>query len=338
MTVTQKVLAGIAAVLVLFVGGGFLLPSTAHVERSLEVDAPACTVTALVDGFGRFQEFSPWAALDADMKVTRSGPVWGVGASQAWTSENPDVGNGSQTISKVDGCSRVESKLEFDGQGPALASWTIEPIGPRSKVTWGIDVDFGMNIIGRYFGLGFDGMMGPDFERGLAQLKTLAESLPKTDFGAISPEPFDAPAVPFAYVTVQTSSDPLSVASSVGGAWAQVAGWYASNGLTPGGFPAMVTTAESGGQLSIDAGLPLAATPLVAPVGAVKIGALPTGKALRVVHTGSAADLQVTRDRLRAWMAARKVEQGGPWWEVMESDPSAVAEAERRTVVAVIVR
>jgi effector-binding domain-containing protein len=338
MTVTQKVLAAIAVVLALFVGGGFLLPSTSHVERSLEIDSPACTVTALVDGFGRFQEFSPWAELDADMKVTRSGPLWGVGAKQDWTSENPDVGSGSQTISKVEGCTRVEATLVFDGQDPALATWTIEPIGPRSKVTWAVDVDFGMNIIGRYFGLGFDGMMGPDFERGLAKLKTLAESLPKTDFGTINPESFDAQAVPFAYVTVQTSNDPLSVAASVGGAWAQVAGWYASNGLAPAGFPATVTTAETGGQLTIDAGLPLAATPLVAPVGGINIGALPAGKAVRVVHTGSAGDLPVTRDRLRAWMAARKVEQGGPWWEVMESDPSGVAEAERRTVVAVIVR
>ena len=155
---------------------------------------------------------------------------------------------------------------------------------------------------------------------------------------AKSRQPFDAAALPFAYVTVQTSNDPLNVAAAVGGAWAQVTGWYASNGLTPAGFPATVTTNDSGGQLTIDAGLPLAASPLVAPVGAVKIGALPAGKAVKVVHTGSASDLPVTRDRLRAWMAARKVEQGGPWWEVMEGDPSAVAEGERRTVVAVIIR
>jgi len=39
-------------------------------------------------------------------------------------------------------------------------------------------MDLGAGPIRRYFGLFMDGMIGPDYERGLGRLKTLAEAPP----------------------------------------------------------------------------------------------------------------------------------------------------------------
>jgi hypothetical protein len=57
-----------------------------------------------------------------------------------------------------------------------MAVWTIEPEGDGSRVTWAFDTDLGMNPMARYMGLAFERFIGPDYERGLAKLKQLAEA------------------------------------------------------------------------------------------------------------------------------------------------------------------
>jgi hypothetical protein len=52
-------------------------------------------------------------------------------------------------------------------------------------VTWAFDTDFGYNLVGRYFGLMLPRSIGADYEKGLANLKDLAEG--KT--GAPSAQP-----------------------------------------------------------------------------------------------------------------------------------------------------
>jgi hypothetical protein len=52
------------------------------------------------------------------------------------------------------------------------------PEGTTTKVTWFMDGDLGWNPINRYCGLVFDGLMGPDFVAGLANLKARAEAEP----------------------------------------------------------------------------------------------------------------------------------------------------------------
>ena len=45
----------------------------------------------------------------------------------------------------------------------------------KTKVSWYIDIDFGMFLPARWVGLFFDKMLGPDYEKGLLNLKNLIE-------------------------------------------------------------------------------------------------------------------------------------------------------------------
>lgn len=105
-----------------------------------------------------------------------------------WASDDPDVGSGSQEITAVDPPGRIEVLLDFGDQGTADAFFDLEPADAGTRVTWGFDTDFGYNVIGRYMGLFFDQLLGPDYEKGLASLKTLAESLPSADFSDLDVE------------------------------------------------------------------------------------------------------------------------------------------------------
>jgi hypothetical protein len=54
----------------------------------------------------------------------------------------------------------------------------LEPINGATRVVWTDSGDVGSNITYKYFGLFMDRLIGPDFEDGLANLKTVAENSP----------------------------------------------------------------------------------------------------------------------------------------------------------------
>ena len=176
----MKILRGLFFLLLglvaLFFVTALFLPQAAHVERSMTTTASPATVYGLVDGFKRFNEWSPWAGLDPATKYTYSGPETGVGARMEWASANPDVGNGSQEVIDVEPGQRVTSKLDFGMDNPTTSTISLVPEGTGTRVTWALDTDFSGSLIGRYFGLALDRMVGPDYEKGLAQLKAVAES------------------------------------------------------------------------------------------------------------------------------------------------------------------
>jgi len=165
----------VVTVAIIIVGGSFLLPAEAVVTRSIEIAAPPDKVFAIVGDLNRLPEYSPWAELDPNAKYAYEGPVTGVGQKMSWTSQNADVGSGSQTITEYDPPRHVASELDFGPMGKATASWDLEPSGAGTKATWGFRSRLD-GIAPRWFGLMFDRWIGADYEKGLQRLKAAAEA------------------------------------------------------------------------------------------------------------------------------------------------------------------
>lgn len=158
-----------------FVAGGFVLPDRAHVTRSTVINAPPEKIFAVVSDLRRSKDWSPWFALDPQMTVTFEGEGAGVGQKMSWSSQHPNVGTGSQqTIGLVEN-KQVVAALDFGEMGQATATVDLAPEGTGTRVDWALDVPLG-NIIERWFGLIMDRMVGPDFEKGLANLKAHVEA------------------------------------------------------------------------------------------------------------------------------------------------------------------
>ena len=169
-------------VLVLLLGGAAAYvatrPDAYHVERSATVDAPAATVFAQIDDFSVWKEWSPWEKKDPAMKRTVSTPPSGVGATYAWEG-NKEVGKGKMTITDSRPGEKVAEKLEFiePFQSQADVTFTLAAESPTTtKVTWAMDGKH--NFISKAFSVikPMDGMIGKDFEDGLANLKKVAEA------------------------------------------------------------------------------------------------------------------------------------------------------------------
>ncbi|MBR30405.1 MAG: hypothetical protein CMN77_03770 [Spirochaetaceae bacterium] len=165
----------LGSLIALFVLVGLFLPAEYSASRSIEIQKSADQVFPLVNSLEEQQKWSPWREADPKMEITWTDQVAGVGAKYSWT--GPKSGTGSMEIVKSVENQSIDTALDFQEQGQAMATWTFEPTGENSvKVTWAFSGDSGWNLMGRFFGLFMDSFIGPDFERGLSNLKKLAET------------------------------------------------------------------------------------------------------------------------------------------------------------------
>jgi uncharacterized protein YndB with AHSA1/START domain len=151
-------------------------PDTFRVERSATIKAPPGKVYALIDDFHQWQQWSPWERLDPAMKRQHGGAPKGKGALYGWEG-NKEVGKGQMEIIEATPTSRVVIKLDFLAPFEAhnTAEFVLVPQGDATTVTWAM---FGPNLfIGKVMSLfaSMDSLVGKDFERGLANLKAVAE-------------------------------------------------------------------------------------------------------------------------------------------------------------------
>ena len=176
MSWLRRLLLWTGAVLAVLVAAAYLLPRQVHVDRSITVNAPRTAVFEQINGYATFNSWSPWFALDPNAKYTFEGPATGVGAKMSWVGDPSALGSGSQVITASQAGERVASDVDFGQGGIAKQVISLAASSAGTKVTWGIDIDLGMNPVSRYFGLAFDGMIGKDFEKGLRNLKRVVET------------------------------------------------------------------------------------------------------------------------------------------------------------------
>lgn len=171
----KKIGMAFGVLILVLVVVGLFLPSSTHVSRSVVINQDAAKVFTYLNSFQKFNLWSPWAKLDPETKYTYEGAQTGVGAKMSWSSENPNVGNGSQEVMTSEPHKKITVKLVFEGQGEADAYYLLSNQGETTKVTWGFESEHGYNVINRYVGLMLDKWIGADYERGLNDLKALAE-------------------------------------------------------------------------------------------------------------------------------------------------------------------
>jgi hypothetical protein len=175
----KKILIGVGAGLVVLVGVISVQPATFHVERSATMAAPPEAVLAQVNDFHAWAAWSPWEKLDPHMKRSYDGAPSGAGAKYAWVG-NKEVGEGRMTIEKS-APTEVAIKLEFlkPFEATNTATFTFQKTPEGTKTTWAMDGKNNFVSKAMHLVMNMDKMIGPDFERGLASMKTLAETAAK---------------------------------------------------------------------------------------------------------------------------------------------------------------
>ncbi len=171
------ILLALAIVAILFIVVIAGRPDDFTVTRSAKLAASPAKIFPDVNNLHKWEAWSPWAKLDPNAKHSFEGPDAGVGAAMAW-SGNKKVGKGRMTITGSELNGRIAFRLEFlrPFKATNTAEFTFQPEGNQTTVTWSMSGQ--SNFFFKVFGLFMDcdKMVGKDFEKGLADLKSVAET------------------------------------------------------------------------------------------------------------------------------------------------------------------
>ena len=200
MTRLIEILISLAIVAVLFVTVGLMLPSSRHFEHSVETNRKLTIVYDTISSLRRFPDWNPLVLRDPRMDINLAGPEEGVGARLEYSSDEDALGEGSWEITEAVPNKSVTYTLEDPQRGKnKVTKFILEPTGRNNrnvKITQTYDVDYGMDLLGRYAGLYVSSNMGGDIKLGLSRLSNMLAAVPNYDYAELSKDdPTMAPSV-----------------------------------------------------------------------------------------------------------------------------------------------
>jgi hypothetical protein len=117
------------------------------------------------------------AMQPADFTVERTATMAAPQAAMTWAG-NDKVGEGKMTLIESRPNEAIKLKVDFvkPFEGTSTSEFAFKPEGDQTTVTWSMSGH--RNFIAKAFCLVMNGekMIGDDLQKGLAQLKTVAES------------------------------------------------------------------------------------------------------------------------------------------------------------------
>ncbi|RKG67274.1 polyketide cyclase [Corallococcus sp. CA054B] len=173
----KKIAIGVVAALALFAGFVATRPDTFTVTRSATVPGTPDIAFGLVNDFHQWNQWSPWDNIDPNLKRTFGGAESGVGATYAWTG-NDDVGEGNMTIEEAKANESIRVKLSFikPFASTNITTFTFKPADGGTNVSWEMAGQHSFVTKAFCLFMDMDQMVGKDFEKGLASMKTAAQA------------------------------------------------------------------------------------------------------------------------------------------------------------------
>jgi len=152
-------------------------PDTFCIQRSINIKAPPGNIFPLINDFHWWSSWSPFETKDPAMKRTYSGAANGETSVYEWDGDR-NVGQERREIVESSPPSKVTIKLEFIKPFEAhnLAEFTLQAGTDSTTVTWSMHgpLPYLAKVIHLFFNM--DTMVGKDFQAGLANLKSIAET------------------------------------------------------------------------------------------------------------------------------------------------------------------
>ena len=171
----KKILLVLLAILAVALLVGLALPTAFDVERAVLVQAAPARVHAFVGDLRRWPEWTVWRESDPKLAVVLGPVSTGVGASQSWTDSS---GSGRLVFTRCDEAG-VAYDMVFADDGeemPAKGEIRYAPEGEATRVTWRMQGDFAVPVVGGWLRIAMVGFVEDDFDKGLAKLKRMAEA------------------------------------------------------------------------------------------------------------------------------------------------------------------
>ncbi len=170
----QTFLKFFGIILALFVVVGLILPNQVEIKRDIEINASTAVIHEFVNNLDNWPKWSPWLELDPSILTTIGEINAGVGASQSWVGSS---GGGQLTFTESSIDKGVVYDMSFEGDPTVYqAGLSYQSKGTKTLVSWTMKGEMEPIIIGNYFALLMDSLVGDSFVTGLQKLKDISEN------------------------------------------------------------------------------------------------------------------------------------------------------------------
>jgi effector-binding domain-containing protein len=316
MKILKKVILWLVVVIIALVIIGFLLPKSYKVERSAVIRSGGQTVYDLVCNLNKWDIWAPWTKeLDSTVRFELVGNDCEVGTIRKWTGKK--MGDGQILLTELIPGQLVAFDLSFmEGKMKSKETFTIEKMGDSCKVTWSDQGDLGYNPFARFMGLRMNKMMGPDFEKGLAKLKAVAEQRakwPEIEMKSMTEQPA---------LVIRDSAGPATYHQVFMKAFGEIGSFIKSNNLEYKGSPfAIYIKWDSVTMNSVmDIGIPVDRM-IDKGKGRVRVEKLPAQTVAIAYYFGPYEKTADTYRILEQYIRESGKEISGGPWEIYVSDP-----------------
>lgn len=167
----------LGAIIALLLIVALFISKDVHYYKSISINSPIDSVWLNVNSLAALDKWSPWNDYDPNMKKSMAGTDGTVGAMASWESDVEQVGKGSQTISKIEAPTLLETDLKFfmPYESEAKGYIKLSAEGTGTMVTWGFqsEMPYPFNVMKLWMNM--EEMMDKDWNSGLAKLKSLCE-------------------------------------------------------------------------------------------------------------------------------------------------------------------
>ena len=144
-----------------------------EIKASILIEATPAKVHEVLNDFARFEDWSPFIAMDESVTATISEKSFGPGAVYEYQGKR--IGKGRMEIISS-GPERIRSTMTFFNKKTEVAKteYILEPVFEGTQVTWTLAGE--RDLMGHLVGtLVFDKMMTKNFTDGLKVLKAIIE-------------------------------------------------------------------------------------------------------------------------------------------------------------------
>jgi uncharacterized protein YndB with AHSA1/START domain len=151
-------------------------PDRFCVSRATTIKAPPERIFPLIANLKSMNTWNPFVEPDPAIKISYSGPESGQGAAHTWAG-NGKVGEGRIEITEAQPPSRVAMRLQMIKPMKAdnAVEFTLAGHGSGTDVTWAMSGRQSLMTKLMTLFIDCERMVGSQFEKGLANLKVLAE-------------------------------------------------------------------------------------------------------------------------------------------------------------------
>ncbi|RKD91805.1 SRPBCC family protein [Mangrovibacterium diazotrophicum] len=320
MKILKKILLTVIILALVFVIIAWFLPQNIEINRQIKIDAPARVVFNQVNDLRSWQKWAVWNQIDPDMKISYEKLGIGQGAGYHWESENEQVGKGSLFIETSVPYDSILIQLSFDGHGDAQAPFYFTEENKQTNVSWSFKTDLGNNPLLRWMGLLFDSMIGPDLEKGLENLKVVAETIYQEKQPLVELQTLPE----MNYISVRDSVVFSMISAEMARMYGDLYAYLQKEGLQMADVPYAIYHKIDGDIIDLECGIPVLGK--VAGAGDILAGTMPSRTYAEADHIGAYETLGQTHEFIQQWLKSHNIVLAGSPMEKYLTDPYEVTD------------